>query len=288
MINLFYCISSAALGQPTKEVDMSLMENLRKKILIDSLAGTVSQSIGPPGGPRKIDKESMRKLLSFTPFVLEKQRDLELYFRELEPGLGEVLCLDNELPLYQNTSLEDVGLRRSPELKEMISIRNVIKILNVKDILLCNGKDAVNYVHDIAVGLLDLTFDEKGVDEMAEEGAGALVKADSDGVMEILDLFVELLGYRAVPAAVLVNDYVMFGGRHDLGGGREAFGPIIMYNEKTNILKLIKDPISVDDPVASVKISGVALGEAEPDAEGYQVFRYLKDAALQREPRTLH
>ena len=288
MINLLHRSNPTVLEPPSEEADMSLMENLRKKILIDSLAETVSHSIGPPGGPRKIDKESMRKLLSFTPFVPEKQRDLELYFRELEPGLGEVICLDNELPLYQNTSLEDVGLRRSPELKEMISVRNVIKILNVKDILLCNRKDTVNYVQNLAVGLLDLSFDEKDVDEMAEEGTAALVKADPDGVMEILDLFVELLGYRAVPAAVLVNDYVMFGCHHDLGGGREAFGPIIMYNDTTNILRLIKDPISVDDPVASVKISGVALGEVEPDAEAYQVFRYLKDAALRREPRTVH
>ncbi|MBW1743912.1 MAG: hypothetical protein JRJ47_10880 [Deltaproteobacteria bacterium] len=267
---------------------MSLKENLRKKILIDSHARAVSQSIRPPGESRKIDKENMRKLLSFTSFVLEKQRDLELYFRELEPGLGEVLCLDNELPLYNNTNLEDVGLRRSPELKEMISIRNVIKILNVKDILLCNGRDAVSYVQNLAVELLDLSFDEKDVDDMAEEGIDALVRADSDGVMEILDLFAELLGYRAVPAAVLVNDYVMFGSHHDLEGGREAFGPIIMYNDKTNILRLIKDPISVDDPLANVKIPGVALGEAEPDAEAYQVFKFLKDAALKKEPRTLH
>jgi hypothetical protein len=264
------------------------MENLRKKILIDSLAAAVSQSIGPTGGPRKIDKENMRKLLSFTPFVLAEQRDLELYFRELESGLGEVLCLDNELPIYQNTSLDDVGLRRSPELKEMISIRNVIKILNVKDILLCNGRDAVDYVQNIAVDLLDLSFDEKDVDDMAEEGTKALVSADSDGVMEILDLFVELLGYRAVPAAVLVNDYVMFGAHHGWEDGREAFGPIIMYNDRTNVLRLIKDPISVDDPIANVKIPGVALGDAEPDAEAYQVFRFLKDAALKKEPRTLH
>jgi len=288
MINSFYHANSEVQGEPSEEVDMSLKENLRKKILIDSLAGAVSQSIGHSGGPRKIDKENMRKLLSFTPFVLEKQRDLELYFRELEPGLGEVLCLDNELPLYQNTNLEEVGLRRSPELKEMISIRNVIKILNVKDILLCNGRDAVDYVQNLAIQLLDLSFDEKDVDDMAEEGVDALVRADSDGVMEILDLFVELLGYRAVPTAVLVNDYMMFGSHHDLEGGREAFGPIIMYNDKTNTLRLIKDPISVDDPLANVKIPGVALGEAEPDAEAYQVFKFLKDAALKKEPRTLH
>lgn len=267
---------------------MSLKENLKKKILIDSLARAVSQSIGPPSGPRRIDKENMRKLLTFTSFVLEKRRDLELYFRELEPGLGEVLSLDNELPVYGPTSLEDVALRRSPELKEMISIRNVIKILNVKDILLCNGRDAVGYIQDRALELLDLSFDEKDVDELAEEGIDALVRADSEGVMEILDLFVELLGYRAVPAEVLVNDYVMFGSHHEAEDGREAFGPIIMYNDRTNMLRLIKETISADDPLANVKIPSVALGDIEPDAEGYQVFHFLKEAALRKERPTLH
>ena len=288
MIDPLYYANSGVSAQPSKEVDMSLKENLRKKILIDDLARAVSQSMGPSGGPRKIDKENMRKLLSFTSFVLEKQRDLELYFRELEPGLGEVLCLDNELPLYSNTTLEDVGLRRSPELKEMISIRNVIKILNVKDILLCNGRDAANYVQNLAVESLDLSFDEKEVDDMADEGIDALARADSDGALEILDLFVELLDYRAFPAAVLVNDYVMFGAHHDVEGGKELFGPIIMYNDKTNILRLIKDPISVDDPLANIKIPEVAMGEAEPDAEGFEVFKFLKDAALKKEHRTLH
>lgn len=267
---------------------MSLKENLRKKILIDSLAKAVSQSIGPSGGPRKIDKENMRKLLSFTPFVLEKRRDLELYFREMEPGMGEVLSLDNELPLYGKTSLEDVTMRRSPELKEMVKIRNILKILSVKDILVCNGRDAVQYMHDRALELVDLSFDEEDVEEMAKEGIDALVGADSEGVMEILELFVELLGYRSVPAEVLVNDYVMFGSHRETVDGTEAFGPIIMYNDRTNVLRLIKETISVDDPLANVKIPGVALGEEKPDAEGYEVFQFLKAAALKLERPTLH
>jgi hypothetical protein len=267
---------------------MSLKENLKKKILIDALTRAVLLSIGPSGGPRKIDKENMRKLLSFTPFMLEKRRDLELYFRELEGGKGEVLSLDNELPLYGNTSLEDVTVRRSPELKEMVKIRNIIKILNVKDILMCSGRDAVQYVQDRALELVDLTFDEKDVDEMAEEGADALVRADSDGVMEILELFIELLGYKSVPAEVMVNDYVMFGSQQETAGGKEAFGPIIMYNDRTNILRLIKETISTDDPLGNVKIPGVALGELEPDAEGYEVFLFLKREALRLKRPTLH
>jgi hypothetical protein len=267
---------------------MSLRENLKKKILIDEVARAVSQSIGPSGGPRKIDKEAMRKLLSFTPFVLEKRRDLELYFRESGPGIGQVLSLDNELPLYDKTSLEDVAMRRSPELSEMVRIKKIIKILNVKDILVCKGRDAVQYVHDLALGLLDLSFSEKDVDEMAQEGIEALVGANSEGVMETLELFVELLGYKPVPAEVLVNDYVMFGSEREAEATKKVFGPIIMYNDRTNVLRLIREPILVDDPLTNIKIPGVALGEIGPDAEGYEVFEFLKDAALKLERPTLH
>ncbi len=267
---------------------MSFKENLKKKMLIDSLSKTVSATIGSPGKPRKIDKESMRKLLSFSPFVLEKRRDLELYFRQLEPGTGEILVLDNVLPLYGKTTVDDVTLRKSPELKEMISIRNIIKILSDSDVLMCNGRDALRYVHDRALDLLDLRFEESDIEEMANDGIDALTIGDSEAVMETLDLFVEVLGYESCPAAVLVNDYLMFGSHHEAEDGRETFGPIIMYNDRTNILRLIKKTVSVDDPIEQMVIPGVALGEAEPDAEGYRVFQFLKEAVLKKERPVLH
>ena len=181
---------------------MSFKENLKKKILIDSLTRTASVSIGAPGRSRKVDKETIRRLLSLSPFVFEKRRDLDLYFRELEPNMGEVLVLDNELPLYQNTSLDDVTLRRSPELKEMVSIRNVIKILSDSDILMCKGRDALHYVQDRALELLDLRYDKRDIEEMADEGLEAFARVDSEAVLETLDLFVEILDYRPVPAEV--------------------------------------------------------------------------------------
>jgi len=246
---------------------MSFIENLKNKILIDTLSRTVSQSVGAPGVSRKIDKETMRRLLSLSPFVLEKSRDLDLYFRELEPGIGEVLVLDNELPLYGNTSLDDVTLRKSPELKEMISIRNVIKILNDSDILMYKGREALRYVQDRALDLLDLRYEERDIQEMADKGLEAFVRADSEGVMEMLDLFVEILGYESVPAEVLVNDYVMFGAFYKDEAGKETFGPIIMYNDRTNTIRLIKARVPVGDPIQRAVITGVALGEMEPDAE---------------------
>lgn len=248
----------------------------------------MSLSIGSPGRPRKVDKETMRRLLSLSPFILVRQRDLELYFRELEPGIGEVLVLDNELPLYGKTTLDDVTLRRSPELKEMISIRNMIKILNDSDILMCKGRDALFYVRDRALDLLDLHFEEKDIEEIANDGIEALVKGDSEAVMETLDLFIEILGYESVPAAVLVNDYVMFGFHHKTEDAREGFGPIIMYNDRTNILRLIKETVPVDDPVGREIIPEVALGEVEPDAEGYEAFWFLKQEVLTKERPVLH
>jgi hypothetical protein len=270
------------------EDNMSFKENLKKKMLIDSLSKSVSQSIGSPGRPWKLDKETMRRLLSLSPFLLEKRRDLELYFRELEPGTGEILVLDNELPLYGKTTVDDVTLRKSPELKEMVNIRNIIKILHDSDVVMCKGRDALRYVHDRALDLLNLRFDEKDIEEMINDGIDALARGDSEAVIETLDLFVELLGYESVPAAVLVNDYVMFGSRHEAEGGKEAFGPIIMYNDKTNILRLIEETVHVDDPVEQEIVPRVALGEVEPDAEGYWVFRFLKEAALKKEQPVLH
>ena len=262
---------------------MSFKENLKKKMLIDRLSKTVSPTIGSSEKHRKVDKETMRRLLSLSPFVLEKRRDLELYFRQVEPGIGEILVLDNELPLYGKTTLDDVTLRKSPVLKEMISIRNVIKILHHSDVIMSKGRDALRYVHDRALDLLSLRFEEKDIEEIANDGSDALERGNSEAVMETLDLFVELLGYESVPAAVLVNDYVMFGSRHEAEDKREAFGPIIMYNDRTNILRLIEGTVHVDDPVEQEIIPRVALGEVEPDAEGYRVFRFLKEAVMKKE-----
>jgi hypothetical protein len=276
------------LPSADQEVIMSLKENLRKKILIDRISRTVAQSIGAPGSTRKIDKDNMRKLFEMTPFVEEKRRDLELYFRELEPGLGEIISLDNELPLYGKTTVEDVALRRSPEVKEMVSIRNIVKILNDKDIRICKGRDTVSHVKERALELLDLRVNEKDVDEMVNDGIEALVSANSDAVSEMLELFVELLGFDSVPAAVMVNDYVMFGNRQDSGNGKESFRSIVMYNDKTNILRLIVKTVSVDDALAQTLIPGVALGEIDPDAEGPEVFRLLGKVALEKGGPTIH
>ena len=80
----------------------------------------------------------------------------------------------------------------------------------------------------------------------------------------------------------------MFGSRHEAEDGKEAFGPIIMYNDRTNILRLIEGTVHVDDPVEQEVIPRVALGEVEPDAERDRVFRFLKEAVMKKERPVLH
>jgi hypothetical protein len=267
---------------------VSFKENLTKKLLIDKLSKTIARSLGSPALSRKIDKESMRSLLALSPFGAEKRRDLELFFRELDSGMGEILVLDNELPLYHNTSVDDVVLRRSPELKEMISIRNIIKILNDSDILMYKGRESVAYVQDRALELLDLRYDRKDIEEMADDGIRALAGADSTGVEDTLELFFEVLGYESLPAEVTANDYIMFGARHGERDIDERLGPIVMYNDKTNVLRLITQQISMNDPIAKDLIPSVALGEIEPDAEEFRVFHFLKEQVLQQQSPTVH
>jgi hypothetical protein len=264
---------------------MSFVENLKRKILVDRLTRTASQSVGAPGVHRKVDKEAIRKLLSLSPFVFEKRRDLDLYFRELEPGLGEILVLDNELPLYGKTSLDDVALRRSPELKEMVNIWNIVKILKDSDILICKGREALSYVHDRTLELLDLRYEAKDIEAMADEGLEALARTDLEAVMETLDLFVEILAYEPVPAEVLVNDYVMFGANRKDERGKELWAPIVMYNDRQNALRVIKRPMVLSDPVERDIVARVALGEIEADAEEFAVFPFLREEVLKNKPR---
>ena len=112
---------------------MSFRENLLKKIEIDKLTTTVLNSIGPSGGERKIDKEAMTQLLEMSPYRYQRERDLDLFVQEAESGRGKILVLDNELPIY-TTTIQDVAMRKSPYIKEMVSIRNAIKILKDSDV----------------------------------------------------------------------------------------------------------------------------------------------------------
>ena len=62
----------------------------------------------------------------------------------------KVLVFDNELALYHST-VDDVALRKSPEWKEMVSIRNVRRILNDQDVVVSKGKESIRRIYGNAL-----------------------------------------------------------------------------------------------------------------------------------------
>ena len=124
---------------------MSFKENLLKKIEINKLSRKVLQTLGPADSGLKIDKEAMRNLLETGPYQYRKERDLDLYIEQPDDGESIILVLDNELPIYK-TTIEDVLIRKSPYTKEMLNIRNIIKILKDSDVKISRKEASVEIV----------------------------------------------------------------------------------------------------------------------------------------------
>ena len=132
---------------------MGFRENLLKKIQIEDLAQGILRSIDPQDSAKRMDREAMRQLLEMSTYSYRKERDLDLYMLNEK----EILALDNELKIYRTTA-EDIGLRKSPTIKEMVSFRNAIKILNDKDVVVSRKSDTVLRIRSELVAALDLSF----------------------------------------------------------------------------------------------------------------------------------
>jgi hypothetical protein len=256
---------------------MSFKENLLKKIQIDTLAKTVISSLGPPDSGMKIDKDAMRRLLDMSSYTHQRKRDLDLYVDEDDSEQKKILVLDNELPIYM-TTIEDVVLRKSPYIKEMVSIRNMIKILKDSDVKISIKDASVKTVQKECIDLLDLSYNEADIEEIAKEGAASLENKYAEGVRESLTLLAELSGYRPPPKAFRIRHHEIFGAMAEKEAGEVLYGPIVIFSLIDNSLKLIETPVSSFDREKLDYVQQVATGNEKADIEGQDVFRYLKQA----------
>ncbi len=255
---------------------MSFKENLLKKIQIDKLSDLVLSTIGPVDSGKKVDKQAVRKLLEFGPYESRKERDMELYVRK-NGGKGKerVLVLDNDLPIY-HTTVSDVGLRKSPTVKEMVNIRNAIKILNDKDVLESKKEDSVRTIQAECVQMLDLDYTENDIEEIEREGRIALEINDSDAVLETLELFAELLDLSPPPKTFVLANFKMYGKLSKDAKGETTFGPIVLYSLVRNEIKLVEKEIGSYDKAGVEYLHQVAVGSEKAGVEGNDVFGYLK------------
>ena len=261
---------------------MSFKENLLKKIHIDKISMKVIASIGTPESERRVDKKTMRRLLDINAYEYIRQRDIDIFILEGDRESGKFLVLDNDLSIY-NTSLKDVVLRKSPTVKEMISISNIIKILNDSGVVVSKKEDSVKTIQQECIKRLDLSFDKTDFEEIAKEGITALEKSNTEGVLEALVLFAELLGYTTPPKIFRVDHSEITGSLNRKESGEVLFGPILCYSITENSLKLIDRQISSDDKEEIEYIQNVVAGREQASKEGPDVFNFLMEAVVEQE-----
>jgi hypothetical protein len=258
---------------------MSFKEKLLKKIRVDKMAEKVIKSFGTPDSGRKTDKATMRELLTMSPYSPRRERDLELYTQNAGSGTQRILVLDNELPLY-NTTVEDVVLRKSPTLKEMISIRNARKILNDTDVLVSKKGDSVNFFRNELINSIDLSFGRPDIEEIEKDGIASLERGYSEGVTEALELYSELLGFSPLPKEFMASGNIIIGQSGKKDSGETFFGPFIIYSLIHNTIKLFDERIGVSDKDKIELLHMTVSGKAEAAMEGPEVFQYLTDSVF--------
>jgi hypothetical protein len=245
----------------------------------------VAFSVEPQADAAKFDKGAARRLIEMGGFrhVKLKDRDLELYILEDDVEKKKIIVLDNGLAIY-NTTIDDVALRKSPTVNEMISFRNARKILSDSDVRVSKRTDSVRTLKKMLIYGLDLTYTEDDIDKITYEGAASLEGNDTGGVLESLILLSEVLGFQKAPKLFQSAPSEIRGDVGKGSGGEIRFGPAFMYDQTHNSLKFISSTFDsrVEDDLERYR--QILNGEASADAEGIDVFRRLKKRILDRKP----
>lgn len=261
---------------------MAYKDNLLTKIEIDRLVETIANAIGPVDSGKRIDKSLLERLMTFFPWTRQQERDLELYLEAEGSGKTRIFVLDNDLTIY-HTTVDDVVLRKSPTVKEMVSIRNAIKILNDKDVVVSKKGRSLRTIQEICIGELDLSFTAADIDEIAKEGVEALENGFAQGIQESLMLFAELLELSPAPKAFALNHHTIYGKRVERPGGETILGPLLIYSQVHDTLTWLEAPLSSRDKGRFDRLKAVASGDAEATASGPAVLDLMKTKVLIRD-----
>jgi len=258
---------------------MSFKENLLKKIKINELAKDSRKTIGPADGTLRLDTGIMAQLLEFGGYSSHKERDLTLYTLDGNIDHGRFLVLDNDLAIYQ-TSAADIGLRKSPTVKEMVTLRNIKKILVDTDVVLSRKEESLNTIQRECIDQLDLHFEASDIEAIAGDGQAAFERGDHDQVLESLALFSELLSFSPAPSPFSIKGFEIIGKIAKEDNGEIRFGPMVLYSLLQNTIKYIDTPIGSFDKAKVENLNRIAKGEEDAPEEGQGVFQVLKAAVL--------
>jgi hypothetical protein len=262
---------------------MSFKENLKAKIKLDALLRKITSTIREIPAQKRLDKELTQELLEMTDLEPKKVRDLHLYVRPLEGEIMEVLVFDNELPIY-HTTVYDVALRKSPEWKEMFSIKNIKKVMNDQDVIVTKGRESLKRMHANALALLDLSYTGDDLALLVEDARRGLEKKSLEQIQESLNLFFELLDFQPVSLGILEHDLQVFARPKTNGGAATTFENILFFNEESFTLGLKKGTLSPQSDLDLAWVMQYARGEEKADLEGAEVLEFLAALALKEKP----
>jgi hypothetical protein len=265
---------------------MPFKENLKAKIKLDRLLQKLVSTIREPPGRWWLDKVLTQELLDMTDLEHKKVRNLHLYMRPLEGGIMEVLVFDNELAIYQTTEA-DVALRKSPHWQEMVSIRNIRKIMNDKDVIISKGKESLKRLHANALALLDLSYNEDDLAVLVEDARQGLKRKSIEQIKESLALFLGLQKFEPVSLGIPELDLQIFAGAKLNGGAVSTFEHLILLDEENLSLGLKKGPFSTQSNLDLAWVMQYARGEKIADLQGIDVFEFLAELALEKANETM-
>jgi len=265
---------------------MSFKENLKAKNKLDRLLQKLISTIREPPGRWRLDRVLTQQLLDMTDLEHKKVRDLHLYMRPLEAGIMEVLVFDNELAIYHTTEA-DVALRKSPYWQEIVSIRNIRKIMNDKDVIISKGKESLKRLHANALALLDLSYTGDDLALLVEDARQGLKRKSIERIKESLALFLGLQKFEPVSLGIPELDLQIFA-RQKLGGGAvPTFEHLILFDEENLSLGLKKGPFSTQSGLDLAWVMQYARGEKIADLKGIDVFEFLAELALEKANETM-
>ncbi|MBU4317315.1 MAG: hypothetical protein KKF30_08575 [Proteobacteria bacterium] len=250
---------------------MTFIENLLKKIEIDQMAQTVRGSLGTYESGAKLDRETMKKLLHNTAFKPMELRNLELFVLKTGEEKSEILVLDNDLPIYHTTP-DDVALRKSPTIKEMVSIRNAVKILRDTDVLVSKKEVSLWRVQKECLETLDLSFTRQDIEAIEQDGISSLERDYLDGIREALRLYAEILDLKPVPKKFQMLHHDIWGQIETPENGRVRITSVVLYNLMQNKLKLYAGEIKGTLQEVTQSLKALSDGKQKASHEGSEVF----------------
>jgi hypothetical protein len=261
---------------------MALVESLRIKRQLDALARELEAKLQMPTGQRRLNKESIRRLLGFTPFERARVRDLEIYVRPLADEKKEVVVIDNDLPVY-HTTVTDVGMRKTPFVREMLSIRNIRRILNDKDVVVSRGPDSLRMIYEQAFSRLDFSYTDQEIATIVAEGKDGLERNSIAKAEEILQVFLELLGFGRIMLPFVEHPVTAYARPEIEDAELPGYRDLILLDREEVQLVLIRGSFTVESETDLQRLL-TALSERKVDAEGGEVFDTLGRMALRIDP----